>query len=116
MPSAWLGRSDKALRRQEIKMEDHERLDALDHAVRRFGRAWADGDRSALDALLSDTSTHIDVYGTFLRRDAWLDYAAGRSGRDTAIAFEQLETKMFGDVAVVTGRNIITGWSPRRGR
>lgn len=94
-------------------MEELERLNALDHAIRLFGRAWADGDRSVLDALLSDSYTHIDVYGNFLRRDAWLDYAASRSGRDTAIDFEHLETKVFGDVAIVTGRNIITGTGVR---
>lgn len=98
-------------------MEEHERLNALDHAIHLFGRAWADGDRSALDALLSDSYTHIDVYGNFLRRDAWLDYAASRSGRDTAIDFEHLETKVFGDVAIITGRNVITGsGNSRRGR
>ena len=79
----------------------------------RFGRAWASGDMAVLDELLSPTYTHHDSYGERLNRQAWLDYASRRTGRDTRIEFRDVNTRMFGNVAVVTGTNIITGGGVR---
>ena len=90
-----------------------ERERALQESIVRFGRAWASGDMAALDELLSPTYTHHDAYGERLNRQAWLDYASRRTGRDTRIEFRDVDTRMFGDVAVVTGTNIITGGGVR---
>ena len=90
-----------------------ERERALDESTVRFGRAWASGDMAALDELLSPTYTHHDAYGERLNRQAWLDYASKRTGRDTRIEFRDVDTRMFGDVAIVTGTNIITGGGVR---
>lgn len=64
-------------------MDEVERRRTLDEAVRRFGEAWASGDGAALEALLSPSYTHTDVFGAFHERAAWLDYAraGGRGGR-----------------------------------
>jgi len=48
----------------------------LAEAVRRFGDAWARGDVSLLDALLSPTHTHGAASGKLQDRSAWLAYAA----------------------------------------
>jgi ketosteroid isomerase-like protein len=85
----------------------------LDDAVRRFGEAWARGDAEALDTLLSPTYTHTDIFGTYLDRAAWLSYAAGRAGRASRIGFRDVETRLFGDVAVVTGINEVKGGGGR---
>jgi ketosteroid isomerase-like protein len=90
-----------------------EREHALQEATVRFGTAWASGNMAALDELLSPTYTHHDAYGERLNRQAWLDYASRRTGRDTRIEFRDVGTRMFGDVAVVTGTNIITGGGVR---
>lgn len=37
----------------------------LQQAIRRFGEAWASGDVATLDALLSPTYTHTDLFGAF---------------------------------------------------
>jgi ketosteroid isomerase-like protein len=83
--------------------------DALDEAVRRFGAAWATGDVAALDALLSPTYTHSDVFGHFQDRAAWLAYARGRAGRPTRIAFRNVARRIIGDVAIITGLNEVEG-------
>jgi Domain of unknown function (DUF4440) len=98
-------------------MDEEERRRALDEAVRRFGEAWAAGDGAALEALLSPRYTHIDVFGAFLERAAWLAYARGRAGRATRIAFREVRTRIVGDpgsgpgqaVAIVTGLNDVSG-------
>jgi ketosteroid isomerase-like protein len=90
-------------------MNDDARSRALEEAVRRLGEAWAAGDGAALEALLSPSYTHTDAVGAFLERAAWLDYARGRAGRATRIAFRDTRTRIAGDVAVVTGINDIAG-------
>ena len=81
----------------------------LQGSVARFGEAWAQGDLATLESLLSKTYTHTDVFGMFHDRAAWLRYVGGRTGRATQIGFRDVETRVLGDVAVVTGVNDVTG-------
>ena len=81
----------------------------LDAAIEAFGHAWASGDIETLSALLSPSYTHNDATGDHLKHDAWLAYAARRTGRATTITFRDVETRMFGDIAIVTGFNDIGG-------
>lgn len=81
----------------------------LDEAIRRFGVAWAAGDVTTLDALLSPTYTHSDVFGRFQDRAAWLAYSSGRAGRATRIAFRDVRQRIIGDVAIITGINEVEG-------
>ena len=88
---------------------DESRFAALGDALQRFGDAWARGDAATLDALLSPRYSHIDLFGAFHDRAAWLAYAAKRAGRATAIEFSDVATRMIGDVAIVTGINHLRG-------
>ena len=81
----------------------------LDAAIHAFGEAWARGDSAALASMLSQSYTHNDATGEHLKRDAWLEYAAKRAGRGTRITFRNVETRIFGDLAVVTGFNDMSG-------
>lgn len=81
----------------------------LDAALRAFGAAWAVGDTETLGSLLSPSYTHNDASGAHLNRDEWLAYAARRQGRSTRITFHDVKTRLFGDVPVVTGFNVMTG-------
>jgi ketosteroid isomerase-like protein len=81
----------------------------LEAAVERFGAAWARGDADALREMLSPGYTHTDVRGRFQDRDAWLEYARGRGGTATHIAFADVTTRVMGDVAIITGRNDVAG-------
>jgi hypothetical protein len=86
-----------------------DRISALDEAIRRFGQAWSSGETVTLDAMLSPTYTHIDASGMLLERAGWLEYARGRSGRASQIAFRDVATRILGDIAIVTGVNDLTG-------
>jgi ketosteroid isomerase-like protein len=92
-----------------MEMSDATNMSELQAAIRTFGEAWARGDCAALAALLSPSYTHNDATGDHLKRDAWLAYAAKRTGRGTQITFRDVETRIFGDLAVVTGFNDISG-------
>ena len=81
----------------------------LDAAMRAFGEAWARGDTATLASLLSPSYTHNDATGAHLPHDDWLAYAAKRTGRGTQISFRDVKVRMFGDLAVVTGFNDISG-------
>jgi hypothetical protein len=85
---------------------DSERR-SLDEAVKRFGEAWAVGDVHALDELLAPEYTHTDVTGQVLNRSQWLAYAKTRAGLATGIEFADLQTRMFGNSAIITGANIV---------
>src|SRR4051794_30371222 len=89
---------------------------ALAEAIRRFGEAWASGDVEVLETLLSPTYTHGTVTGKLQDRAAWLAYAATRSGRQTRIRFSNVQTRVIGDVAIVTGRNDVEGRGDRPAR
>lgn len=82
---------------------------ALDEAVFRFGEAWARGDTDQLRALLSPTYSHNDALGTRHDHDSWLSYAARRTGRQTQIVFRDVQTRLAGDVAIITGYNDLSG-------
>lgn len=84
-------------------------LQALDLAIRDFGDAWARGDTDVLKGMLSPSYTHIDVRGRYLNRAEWLEYARGRAGAATQIAFVDVTTRVVGDTAIVTGRNDMAG-------
>ncbi len=92
---------------------DNDRKASLDDVIRRFGEAWARGDRATLSSLLSPTYTHIDANGRVFDREAWLAYAGGRAGRATQITFRDVRTQFLGDVAVVTGTNEMRGGGVR---
>ena len=77
----------------------------LAKAIHRFGEAWACGDVTVLETLLSQSYSHIDAYGAFHDKASWLGYAGRRAGRTTRIAFRDLQTRLVGDTAIVTGIN-----------
>ncbi len=88
-------------------MED--RTESLEAALTAFGEAWARGDTDTLRALLSPSYTHNDAFGAHLPFSDWLAYASKRAGRATQIAFRDVKTRYFGDVAIVTGYNDLSG-------
>jgi len=77
----------------------------IEAAVVRFGKAWADGDVAILETMLSPTFTHTDISGRFTDRAAWLATAHRRP--NTSTVMEDIAVRTFGDVAIVTARQII---------
>jgi Domain of unknown function (DUF4440) len=65
---------------------------------------------ATLERLLADDYTHTDIMGQFQTRDEWL--AQVRSHPVAQLDFEDVTVRVYGDVAVVTGRNIYRPGTP----
>jgi uncharacterized protein (TIGR02246 family) len=77
----------------------------IEAAVVRFGEAWADGDVTTLETLLSPTYTGIDIDGKLTDRAAWL--ATVHKHPNARTTMDDIAIRTFGDVAIVTARQII---------
>jgi ketosteroid isomerase-like protein len=77
-------------------------------AVHDAGQAWATHDLTTLERLLAEDYTHTDVLGQFQNRAEWLAYVRSDVFAHQ-LEFEDVTVRIYGDVAVVTGRNI---WRP----
>ena len=62
------------------------------------------GHRCASADAVAQLHSHC-VRGRYLDRDEWLEYARGRVGAATQIAFAEVTTRLVGNTAIVTGRN-----------
>ena len=92
-----------------MRQSDDARLARLEVAVQAIGLAWASGDMATARDILSPSYTHNDVFGVQWSRSEWLAYAAKREGRATQVRFRDVQTRLFGDIAILTGFNEITG-------
>jgi ketosteroid isomerase-like protein len=90
-------------------MSDDQSIEELEVALRLFGKAWAAGDASRLEAMLARDYTHVDASGAILHRDDWLEYARGRAGRGTTIGFRDVGIRRHGEVAIATGVTVMGG-------
>ena len=83
----------------------------IEQIVLRFGEAWATNDLATLDGLLSVDYIHTDFLGRVQNRAQWLDYMKDRKAKNIVnrMVFEDLQIRIYGDTAVVTGKNIIRG-------
>jgi len=90
-------------------MSDETARRELDDAIKEFGQAWARGDVATLSGMLSSSYTHTTDQGRIQDHDGWPEYARGRQGATTEIAFSDVTTRLIGDVAIITGQNDIIG-------
>jgi ketosteroid isomerase-like protein len=67
------------------------------------GQAYAGRDLEALKKLTADDYSQTDVRGGVLDRSAWLDFVKNRKSELT-IECDDLQVRLYGDAAVVTGR------------
>lgn len=86
--------------------------------IRKLGEAWAQNDLATLESLLSDDYIHTDYLGRVQNRVEWLDYVRDRKAKVIVnkIEFEDVKVHVYGDVTVVTGRNIIRGALTEQGK
>jgi ketosteroid isomerase-like protein len=78
----------------------------IETALLRGGEAWARGDVAAMEALLSPTFSHVDIKAKLTDRTAWLAYLKTRAGSTTKTTMEDVAIRVFGDVAIVTARQV----------
>jgi len=82
-------------------------------------QTWLGGqyDRSTLERILGDDFVHPVSAGVFLTKAQHIDWAVGHqppSGRRER--FDQLQTRTYGDVGIVTGIVVSTGAEGREDR
>jgi ketosteroid isomerase-like protein len=92
-----------------------ERNQEVIQAVHDIGTAWARHDLPTLERLVTDDYIHTDILGLVQNKDEWLADVRSRAATEQPaheLLFEDLKVQLYGDVAVVTGRNI---WRLGRG-
>ena len=84
----------------------HEEAILLDLAEQ-LGHAWSVQDVARLEQLIDDPYFHTDARGRILGRAEWLADVP-RQGQRPNITFDDVNVGIFGEVAVITGRNVVT--------
>lgn len=77
-----------------------------------IGEAWSQNNLDTLEKYIHQDYKHSDVRGQLLDRSAWLSYVKDRKDQHVSnpkVEFEEVEIKIYGDFALVTGINIFTG-------
>jgi ketosteroid isomerase-like protein len=75
--------------------------------ARKVGVAWAAHDIRTLERLIDDPYFHTDVAGRTWNRAEWLADVPNFKEPAT-ITFDDVKVRVFGDTAVLTGRNVVT--------
>jgi ketosteroid isomerase-like protein len=90
----------------------------IQQVIRKFGEAWAQNDMTTLERLLSEDYIHTDYLGKVQNKVEWLEYVRDRKAKGgmNKIEFADVKVRLYGDVAVVTGRNIIKGALTEQGK
>ena len=78
-------------------------------AVHACGQAWARNDLAVLEPMLRADYLHTDVAGNTQDRSHWLAYVSDRRDRGltSTVDFADVRVRVFGEVAVATGENLI---------
>jgi ketosteroid isomerase-like protein len=74
--------------------------------ARNVGEAWAAHDMGTLERLIDDPYFHTDTFGRTWNRAEWLVNVPNFKPPAT-ITFDDVKVRVFGDTAVVTGRNVV---------
>ncbi len=83
---------------------------ALADIEQRLAKAWVDGDRETISALLAPDWTVVDIAGRVLTKEQVLKEAFGSGDRKIeAMRIEDVKVRLFGELAVVTGRTVAAG-------
>jgi ketosteroid isomerase-like protein len=81
-----------------------------DAGIRDLQRRWAEaevrGDVAALDALATEDFRLVGPVGFVLDKRQWLDRYAGGDLVTSALSFEDVQTRFYGDTALTIGRHV----------
>jgi ketosteroid isomerase-like protein len=75
----------------------------------RLIKGWLDQDRTAIDNLLSEDWAVIDPSGRLLSKAEVLEEMVSGARQIESGLIDQLRIRLFGDIAVITGRTSVTG-------
>ena len=75
----------------------------------RLVKSWIEGDRATVDSILASDWSVIDLTGRVLTKvQVMREFGSGERRIETG-AVDDLSVRVFGDVAVVTGRSVLSG-------
>jgi uncharacterized protein (TIGR02246 family) len=87
--------------------DDVAELTPIEH---RLVKAWLEGDRETVAAVLAPDWAVIDLTGRMLSRSQVLEEGFGSKERKIESgSIDEINVRLFKDVAVVTGRSTLTG-------
>ena len=72
-------------------------------------RAWIDGDRKIVDSILASDWSVIDLTGHVLTRTQVMQELGSGDRRIESGSVDDFNVRMFGEIAIVTGRSVLTG-------
>jgi ketosteroid isomerase-like protein len=75
----------------------------------RLVKAWIDGDREAVGSVLAADWSVIDLTGRVLTKAEVMKEFGSGDRRIESGSVDDLNVRVFGDIAIVTGRSVLTG-------
>ena len=72
-------------------------------------RAWIDGDRKTVDSILASDWSVIDLTGHVLTKVQVMQEFGSGDRRIESGSVDDLNIRMFGEIAIVTGRSVLAG-------
>ncbi len=82
------------------------------HTMVLIGKAWTENNLDTLDKYIDNEYLHTDIRGISLDKKEWFNYIKDRKEKgiiNPEIEFKETEIKLYNDLAIVTGINIISG-------
>jgi ketosteroid isomerase-like protein len=81
-------------------------LSEIEH---RLVKAWLAGDRATVDSILAADWSVIDMTGHVLTKPQVMQELGSGDRRIESGSVDELNVRVFGDIAIVTGRSVLTG-------
>lgn len=81
-------------------------LTELEH---KLVKAWIAGDRGTVDSILAADWSVIDLTGHVLTRTQVMQELGSGDRRIESGSVDELNVRVFGDIAIVTGRSVLAG-------
>ncbi|MFY9553139.1 MAG: nuclear transport factor 2 family protein [Blastocatellia bacterium] len=75
----------------------------------RLAKAWIDGDRQTVDSILASDWSVIDMTGHVLTKAQVMKEFGSGDRRIESGSIDEVAVRRFGDIAVVTGRSMLSG-------
>ena len=85
-------------------------IKAIEAIEQRIAKAWVDHDRAAIDAILAPEWSVTDANGQMLTKQQVMQESFGSTDRRIdRMVIDEVNVRLYGDVAVATGRTEATG-------